>query len=374
MLEDGGPDRGPQPLRHRQHAGRPPLEPGAQGQRDVQAGHRLHREGREGRHHRRVHRPDDGRAALVGRASPGGRGQGRRRDRAREPDARLDHLPELFPHVSEAVGHDRHGADRGAGILRHLPDERRVDPDQRRRSSGSTRTTNSTRTSPTSSRAIAKEISERQEKGQPVLVGTVSIEKSEMLSEFLEQEGIKHSVLNARFHESEAHIVAQAGPHGRGDHRHQHGRPRHRHSARRQHRLPHRGRARRHRQKARSAIAAIERIRAEIGEEKQRVLDAGGLFVLGTERHESRRIDNQLRGRSGRQGDPGLSRFYLSLDDDLLRIFGPQTDVRAADEQEPRGRRGDRQPVDLARRSRPRRRRSRRATTTSASRSSNSTT
>ena len=71
--------------------------------------------------------------------------------------------------------------------------------------------------------------------------------------------------------------------------------------------------------------AAIERIKAEVAEEKQRVLDAGGLFVLGTERHESRRIDNQLRGRSGRQGDPGLSRFYLSLDDDLLRIFGPQT-------------------------------------------------
>ena len=78
------------------------------------------------------------------------------------------------------------------------------------------------------------------------------------------------------------------------------------------------------------------------------MIAAGGLFVLGTERHESRRIDNQLRGRSGRQGDPGpVSRFYLSLDDDLLRIFGPQTHVRAADEQESRRRRGDRQPVDL---------------------------
>ena len=124
MLEDAGPDRGPQPLRHRQHPGRPPLEPGAQGERHVQEGHRLHRQGREGRHHRRVHRPDDGRAALVGRPSPGGRGQGRRPDRAREPDARLDHLPELFPHVPEAVGHDRHGDDRSAGILRHLQDER----------------------------------------------------------------------------------------------------------------------------------------------------------------------------------------------------------------------------------------------------------
>ncbi len=146
MLEDAGPDRGPQPLRHRQHPGRPPPEPGAQGQRHVQAGHRLHRQGRQGRHHRRVHRPHDGWAALVGRPSPGGRGQGRRRDRAREPDARLDHLPELLPHVSEAVGHDRHGADRGAGILRHLQDERRRRSRPTCRCSGSTRTTSSTRT------------------------------------------------------------------------------------------------------------------------------------------------------------------------------------------------------------------------------------
>ena len=124
------PDRGPQPLRRRQHPGRPSLEPGAQGERHVQEGHRLYRQGREGRHHRRVHRPDDGRAALVGRTSPGGGGQGRRPDRAREPDARLDHLPELLPHVPEAVGHDRHGDDRSAGILRHLQDERGLDPDQ----------------------------------------------------------------------------------------------------------------------------------------------------------------------------------------------------------------------------------------------------
>ena len=172
--------------------------------------------------------------------------------------------------------------------------------------------------------AIATEIKARQEKGQPVLVGTVSIEKSEMLSEYLNERGIQHSVLNARFHESEAHIVAQAGRMGAvtiatnmagrgtdiklggnfefmvedqlGD-------------------IP----------EGPERDAGIKRIEEQIEAEKQRVLDAGGLFVLGTERHESRRIDNQLRGRSGRQGDPGLSRFYLSLDDDLLRIFGPQT-------------------------------------------------
>jgi len=172
--------------------------------------------------------------------------------------------------------------------------------------------------------AIAKEIRKRQDIGQPVLVGTVSIEKSEMLSEYLAQEEIKHEVLNARFHESEAHIVAQAGRlgavtiatnmAGRGTDIQLGGNidflvedqlkdvtegP--------------------------ERDAAVERIKGEIAAEKQRVLEAGGLFVLGTERHESRRIDNQLRGRSGRQGDPGLSRFYLSLDDDLLRIFGSES-------------------------------------------------
>jgi preprotein translocase subunit SecA len=171
---------------------------------------------------------------------------------------------------------------------------------------------------------IARTIREHQAKGQPVLVGTVSIEKSEMLSEFLEKEGVKHSVLNARFHESEAHIVAQAGRlgavtiatnmAGRGTDIQLGGNL----EFRVEDELkdvaegPERD-------------AAIARIKDEIAAEKRQVLDAGGLCVIGTERHESRRIDNQLRGRSGRQGDPGLSRFYLSLDDDLLRIFGPDT-------------------------------------------------
>jgi preprotein translocase subunit SecA len=173
--------------------------------------------------------------------------------------------------------------------------------------------------------AIAKEIKHRQEIGQPVLVGTVSIEKSEMLSEFLEREGIKHSVLNARFHESEAHIVAQAGRlgavtiatnmAGRGTDIQLGGNLEFRMQDEFAHLVA----------GTPEYEAQAEKVRAEIIEEKQRALDVGGLFVLGTERHESRRIDNQLRGRSGRQGDPGLSRFYLSLDDDLLRIFGPQT-------------------------------------------------
>jgi preprotein translocase subunit SecA len=157
--------------------------------------------------------------------------------------------------------------------------------------------------------AIAEAIREKQQIGQPVLVGTVSIEKSELLSEYLNRDGVKHEVLNARYHEHEAHIVAQAGRigavtiatnmAGRGT-------------------------------DIQLGGNVEFRIEDELGgmpegPERERVRAAGGLFVLGTERHESRRIDNQLRGRSGRQGDPGLSRFYLSLDDDLLRIFGPQT-------------------------------------------------
>ena len=173
-------------------------------------------------------------------------------------------------------------------------------------------------------RGIARTIREHQEKGQPVLVGTVSIEKSEMLSEFLNQEGVKHAVLNARFHESEAHIVAQAGRKGavtiatnmagRGTDIKLGGNL----EMRVEDEL-------RDMPEGPEREAAIARIEAEIEAEKAEVLAAGGLFVLATERHESRRIDNQLRGRSGRQGDPGLSRFYLSLDDDLMRIFGPDT-------------------------------------------------
>jgi len=173
-------------------------------------------------------------------------------------------------------------------------------------------------------RAIARRIREHAVKGQPVLVGTVSIEKSELLSEFLNQEGVDHSVLNARYHEMEAHIVAQAGRlgavtiatnmAGRGTDIQLGGNLEFRVEDELKTLEP-----------GSQRDAEIERIRAEIAEEKKAVLAAGGLFVLGTERHESRRIDNQLRGRSGRQGDPGLSRFYLSLDDDLLRIFGPDT-------------------------------------------------
>jgi preprotein translocase subunit SecA len=172
--------------------------------------------------------------------------------------------------------------------------------------------------------AIAKAIREASERGQPTLVGTVSIEKSELLSEFLQKEKVPHKVLNARYHEQEAHIVAQAGRlgavtiatnmAGRGTDIQLGGNLEFRVEDELQ-----------GLEEGSAREAAIARIRAEIEVEKGKVLESGGLFVIGTERHESRRIDNQLRGRSGRQGDPGRSRFYLSLDDDLLRIFGPQT-------------------------------------------------
>jgi len=151
------------------------------------------------------------------------------------------------------------------------------------------------RTSSEKYEAILESIIDSNKKGQPVLVGTTSIEKSEYLSKLLKNKKIKHNVLNAKYHESESEIIADAGKYGS------------------------------------VTIATNMAGRGtdiQLGgssgneEEKNKSLNAGGLFVIGTERHESRRVDNQLRGRSGRQGDPGKSKFYLSLDDDLMRIFG----------------------------------------------------
>ena len=177
------------------------------------------------------------------------------------------------------------------------------------------------RTAAEKNEALATLIADARQREQPVLVGTVSIEKSEQLSGLLRQRGVPHSVLNARFHEQEATIIAQAGAPG---------------SVTIATNMAGRGTdiklggnlEMRLRQEA-AIIADPEKraareaeIRAEVAANHERVKQAGGLLVIGTERHESRRIDNQLRGRSGRQGDPGGSRFFLSLDDDLMRIFG----------------------------------------------------
>ncbi len=177
------------------------------------------------------------------------------------------------------------------------------------------------RTEEEKNNAIIEQIAACRERGQPVLVGTTSIEKSEHLSQMLGQRGMEHNVLNARYHEQEAQIVAQAGKPGaitiatnmagRGTD------------------IQLGGNAE---MRIREELADIEdeaerarreeEIRAEVEEARQKVIEAGGLYIIGTERHESRRIDNQLRGRAGRQGDPGRSKFYLSLQDDLMRIFG----------------------------------------------------
>jgi preprotein translocase subunit SecA len=175
--------------------------------------------------------------------------------------------------------------------------------------------------------AAVEEIEDLHKRGQPVLVGTISIEKSEHLSDLLRKKGVRHVVLNAKYHEREAEIVAQAGRlgavtiatnmAGRGTDILLGGNPEYL--------------ARRTLQDQGIEAAAvtpeilqpaIERFRGECAAEHDKVVELGGLHILGTERHEARRIDNQLRGRAGRQGDPGSSRFYLSLEDDLMRIFG----------------------------------------------------
>lgn len=169
--------------------------------------------------------------------------------------------------------------------------------------------------------AIAREVEERHKKGQPVLIGTASIETSELISNLLDARRIGHSVLNAKQHEREAYVVAQAGAEG---------------SVTVATNMAGRGtdivlggnpevliRSQMEGEDEEKIQAALEERKGEFEQAHSKVLELGGLYVLGTERHDSRRIDNQLRGRSGRQGDPGESRFYLSLEDDLMRRFAP---------------------------------------------------
>jgi len=175
--------------------------------------------------------------------------------------------------------------------------------------------------------AVADEISEFYNSGRPVLVGTISIEKSERLSEILKRRGITHQVLNAKYHEMEAQIVAQAGRFkavtiatnmaGRGTDILLGGNPEFMAKALVAQKLKPQDQG--YQEEYRKIL---ERLRRETSSEHEKVVGLGGLHVLGTERHEARRIDNQLRGRSGRQGDPGSSRFYISLEDDLMRLFG----------------------------------------------------
>ena len=194
-------------------------------------------------------------------------------------------------------------------------------------------------------RAVIEQIKRCHEKGQPVLVGTISIEKSELLSKLLKREGVQHTVLNAKHHEREAEIVAQAGKlgavtistnmAGRGTDIMLGGNAEYLAlSELRRKNLPEEliAEANSYAETEDPEILAVReqfkeslaRHRAEIAQEAEQVRAAGGLFIIGTERHESRRIDNQLRGRAGRQGDPGETRFFLSLEDDVMRLFGSE--------------------------------------------------
>ncbi len=179
------------------------------------------------------------------------------------------------------------------------------------------------RTAKEKNKAIIEDIEATYKRGQPILVGTVSIDKSEQLSELLKRRGIPHQVLNARYHEQEAQIVAQAGVPGavtiatnmagRGTDIQLGGN------------IDMRLKAVLQGSESPDQIAAMKReLQLDVDAKKHRALATGGLYVLGTERHESRRIDNQLRGRTGRQGDPGKSKFYICLEDDLLRIFAAE--------------------------------------------------
>jgi preprotein translocase subunit SecA len=179
-------------------------------------------------------------------------------------------------------------------------------------------------------RAVVREIIERHQKGQPMLVGTISIDDSEKLSRMLTKKGVRHEVLNAKFHEKEAEIVAQAGRKGaltiatnmagRGTDIVLGGNVEMLVKKKIKEDMP-----------AEEQKQILSELKAQCEREREEVLAAGGLHILGTERHESRRIDNQLRGRSGRQGDPGSTRFFLALDDDLMRIFGSERIAKVMD-------------------------------------------
>ena len=318
---------------------------------DLPARRRLHDQGRPGRHRRRVHRPPDARTPLERRPSPGGRGEGEGEDRAREPDARDHHLSELLPQVQEAVRHDRHRRHRSGRVRQDLQTGRHRRSAQQNASRRIEEPDSIYRTEAEKSDAIVNDILAKQEEGRPVLVGTVSIEKSEKLSSKLKRRGIKHVVLNAKYHAQEAEFVAQAGRKstvtiatnmaGRGTDILLGGNPEF--MARQQllgeekaERLP-RGEERFtddeqfvyfyhldafYRTAREDWDRVFNHFRDQTEADHKEVVDVGGLHIIGTERHEARRIDNQLRGRAGRQGDPGSSRFYMSLEDDLMRIFG----------------------------------------------------
>ena len=322
-------------------------------------------------------------AAASTTAASGHRGQ-RRRDRCRrEQDAGHRHLPELLPHVQKAVRYDRYRQDGSHRVHRDLrPEHRQPLPNPTSPAPATDLPDSVYKTVNGKYNAVIEQVAECHAKGQPVLVGTVSVEKSEALSKLLKKKGIEHNVLNAKQHEREAEIVAQAGKQGAvtiatnmagrgtdimlgGNVTYMPRRPLKKELSKElTANLAELKDAYEH-EKARAKASGTElptppeagidaklemlmtecdghaetedaeilharkrfeelceEFAPEVKREAEVVRNAGGLFIIGTERHESRRIDNQLRGRAGRQGDPGASRFFLSLEDDLMRIFG----------------------------------------------------
>ena len=311
-----------EPLRRAQHLARPSPVCGAARARAVPSRPALRRAERRGDHRRRVHRPADGGPPLVRRPAPGGRGEGRRADPAREPDARVDHVPELFPHVRQARRHDGHRRHRGVRVPADLspgddghpdapadgaqgrersrvPHARRKGERDRRRHQGLPRA----RPAGARRHDVDRELRDAVDAPRQGAAAAPGAERQAARAR-----GARSSRRPAR----PGVITIATNMAGRGTDIVLGG------SIEPQILQYARGRALDPADKERQ----IETMRSEWQERHDAVIKAGGLHIIGTERHESRRIDNQLRGRAGRQGDPGSSRFYLSLEDPLLRIFG----------------------------------------------------
>ena len=327
------------PLPRRERPARQPPAAGAEGRVALQARRGLRRHRRRGEDHRRVHRPHPRRPALVGGPAPGGRGEGGRARPGGEPDPRDDHAAELLPPLREARGHDRHRAHRGDRVHEDLQAPGRRDPDEP--GHGPPR----------------QERSGLQDEGRQVARGgrggrgsattpasrcswarSPSRSPSCCPSE-LRKRGVPHTVLNAKpeYAEREGEIVAEAGRPGavtiatnmagRGVDIKLGGNPEHLTEVELA-KLGLKPGDPDYEERFADVLSGIE---TRVEQDREKVVEAGGLFICGTERHESRRIDNQLRGRAGRQGDPGESRFFLSAEDDLVRLFAGDRIYRILD-------------------------------------------
>ena len=320
--------RGRQPLRLRARDARQPPDPVAEGGVAVQARHRLRGDRRRGEDHRRVHRPHPRGPAMVGRPAPGGRGEGGRAIREENQTLATITLQNYFRLYDKLAGMTGTALTEATEFMK-IYEVAVVEVDTHRPMVRADHNDQIYKTKQGKWQAVVDEIGERHERGQPVLVGTISVEISEMLSGELTRAGIEHEVLNAKpeYAEREGETVAQAGRlgavtiatnmAGRGVDIKLGGDPEQLAADE----LRKLGLTPEHESWEAELAEHATRFKEQTQAEGDQVREAGGLFICGTERHESRRIDNQLRGRSGRQGDPGESRFFLSAEDDLIRLF-----------------------------------------------------